>query len=342
MAKSRKSKPAKGSKPFSCHHCERSFPQEKSLEQHSRDLHQGLPIAYKARPTELPPKNFRYSCRSCSRTFATADGLRNHFQAAHPRVETTSTDPPEIRLSKPPHDCLNCFKCFEIEKDLWNHRCDLHDVHLDSTGKGIVGTDDAVEAYQNMMAMGFSITFTPATDFLCGLGALAISLRAVRQLYGHKRSPSVEDLKSTLYSKEYALLISDHLSINPELDSPNNLTYDQLSVILQIKSIELGVDYRLGVTQGDDQKTTLILLGEEGQVVWIQNSGGQYDERGADQGMGHWSGYSNLSEQLPELSLEELHKPREDLNETLDESDGSLEERDESLEEWDGSLEKVN
>ena len=99
-------------------------------------------------------------------------------------------------------------------------------------------------------------------------------------------------------------------------------------MILQIKSIELGVDYRLGVTQGDDQKTTLILLGEEGQVVWTKNGGGQYDERGADQGMGHWSGYSNLSEQLPELSLE-------DLNETLDESDGSLEEVDESLEEVD-------
>ena len=113
-------------------------------------------------------------------------------------------------------------------------------------------------------------------------------------------------------------------------------------MVLQIKSIELGVDYRLGVTQGDDQKTTLILLGEEGQVVWIQNSGGEYDEREADRGMGHWSGYSNLSEQLPELSLEELHKPLEDLYETLDESDGSLEEGDESLEEWDGSLEEVD
>ena len=113
-------------------------------------------------------------------------------------------------------------------------------------------------------------------------------------------------------------------------------------MILQIKSIQLGVDYRLGVTQGDNQKTTLILLGEEGQVVWIKNSGGQYYERGADQGMGHWSGYLNLSEQLPELSLEELHEPLEDLNETLGESDGSLEEWDGSLEEWDGSLEEVD
>ena len=55
-------------------------------------------------------------------------------------------------------------------------------MHLDSTGKSIVGTDDAVKAYQNTMAMGFGISFTPATDFLCRLEALAISLRAVRQL----------------------------------------------------------------------------------------------------------------------------------------------------------------
>lgn len=93
MVKSRKSKHAKASKLFLYHHREPSLPREKSREQHSHDLHQDLPIAYKARPTELRSKNFRYSCRSCSRTFATVDGPRNHFQAAHPRVETTSTDP---------------------------------------------------------------------------------------------------------------------------------------------------------------------------------------------------------------------------------------------------------
>ena len=178
----------------------------------------------------------------------------------------------------------------------------MSDVRLDSTGKPVFGSDEAVKMYRNMMDMGFAITLTPATDFLCGLEALAISFTAVRKLYGHKMSPSVEDLKSTLYSKLYDIMISDHLSISPELNSANNLTYEQLSVILQIKSLELGVNYRLGITQIDATKTTLILLDEEGQTVWIHNSGGQFDDGKVCQGMGHWSGYLNLSEPTLELS----------------------------------------
>ncbi|KAL2045313.1 hypothetical protein N7G274_002396 [Stereocaulon virgatum] len=139
---------------------------------------------------------------------------------------------------------------------------------------------------ENMMDMGFAVTRTPATDFLCGLEALAISLKAIRKLYGHKMSPSVEDLKLTLCSTLYAMMISDNLSNSPELNSTNSLTCEQLSVILQIKSIELGVNYRLGITQIDATKTTLILLGEEGQTVWIHKSVGQYNDGEAHQRMG--------------------------------------------------------
>jgi hypothetical protein len=203
---------------------------------------------------------------------------------------------------KPHYSCLNCFERFRIEDDLRKHACKMSDVRLDSSGKPMFGSDEAVKLYGNMIDMGFAITRTPATDFLSGLEALAISLRAVRKLYGHKTSPSVKDLKLTLYSKLYAIMISDHLSISPELDSANNLTYEQLSVVLQIMSIELGVNYRLGITQLDATKTTLILLGEEGQTVWIHNSGGQYNDGEVYQRMGHWSGYSNLSEPLVKLS----------------------------------------
>lgn len=184
MTKTRTSKDAKATQPFSCNHCERSFAREKGLEQHSRDLHPGLPIPDVSTVAELPPKSLGYSCCCCSETFAILPGLRDHVQAAHQGIKMEMvnakdfpmlTEPPETSSGKLHHSCLNCFARFEVEDDLRKHACRMSDVRLDSTGKPVFGSDEAVKIYRNMMDMGFAITRTPATHFLCGLEALAIS-----------------------------------------------------------------------------------------------------------------------------------------------------------------------
>ena len=74
-----KPKDSKAIKPRGCQSCDRSFLREKSLGQHSRDMHPGLPVADAATPKENSYVKPYYGCQSCIQTFATTDGLIHHL-----------------------------------------------------------------------------------------------------------------------------------------------------------------------------------------------------------------------------------------------------------------------
>jgi hypothetical protein len=126
---------------------------------------------------------------------------------------------------------------------------------------------------------------------MCGLYALEVSLRAVREFQGYRTFPSVKELKSVMHSREYKRKMRAH---DRKGMFRNNLNVDQLALILQLKGNELGEDYQLGISYPKTVKKKcahcIYLYPHPKEatsvIVWVFN-----DNLGAVNGMiGHWEG----------------------------------------------------